>query len=115
MKARRRIVGMLVVGLILVALAPTTVAIEALHYRLVGEVNGKWSVQMDLVVDGAQVSGGEYWYDAYGIPLVLDGGVNRGGGSLIVKERTADGKVSGEWPLISTPLCHRVERNLDEC
>lgn len=101
MKARRRIVGMLVVGLILVALAPTTVAIEALHYRLVGEVNGKWSVQMNLVVDGAQVSG-EYWYDAYGIPLVLDG-VNRGG-SLIVKERTADGKVSGEWAFDFNPF-----------
>jgi hypothetical protein len=100
---RHRTFALLTVGLILLAAASPIFAIEPFRYRLVGEIDGRWPVQMDLIVEGSKVSG-QYWYDSYGTALQLDG-VNRGG-AFGVRELTADGEVTGEWVFDFNPFAN---------
>lgn len=101
MQTRHSTFALLTVGLILFAAASPILAIEPFRYRLVGEIDGKWPVQMDLIVEGSKVSG-HYWYDSYGIWLQLDG-VNRGG-AFGMRELAADSEVTGEWVFDFNPF-----------
>jgi hypothetical protein len=101
MKIRRSSLTLLAIGLVILAAASPVSAIEPFRYRLAGEIDGKWPVQMDLIVEGSKVSG-QYWYDSYGISLQLDG-VNRGG-AFGVREMTADGEITGEWVFDFNPF-----------
>ena len=86
MKIRRSSLTLLAIGLVILAAASPVSAIEPFRYRLAGEIDGKWPVQMDLIVEGSKVSG-QYWYVSCGISLQLDG-VTRGG-AFGVREMTA--------------------------
>ena len=85
------------------ALAPTqpALAFGPVGYHLAGSIGGKLAVQMELHIDGEQVSG-HYWYETIGTPLELAGTFI--GGRMQLAERTGDGKATGSWDGAFNPL-----------
>ncbi len=85
------------------ALAPTqpALAFGPVGYHLVGSIGGKLAVQMELHIEGEQVSG-LYWYETMGTPLELAG--TFADGRMQLAERTGDGKATGSWVGDFNPL-----------
>ena len=88
---------------LVLVLAPTqpALAFGPVGYHLAGSIGGKLGVQMELHIEGEQVSG-YYWYDTIGTPLELAG--TFAGGRMQLAERTGDGKATGSWDGDLNPL-----------
>lgn len=105
LSARTSLLLALLVGLML-ALVPTTNAENVpvfgpAGYHFTGKIDGKWAVQVELNIEGEEVSG-RYWYERVGTPLVLDGTfVN---GRIQLAERTCEGAAAGSWSGAFHPL-----------